>query len=72
MTILNGMHYGSCYTVAISQKDGRLSRIELSGKANERVAKIVDSLKLTHGNADDATKAIKLTMIKAGEYRGEK
>lgn len=73
VTRLQGQtHFGS-YVVGIFVEDGRISKVEINGHPHKDVTAICETIgksktKLTA----DSIKAIKITMAKHMEYKGEK
>lgn len=73
VTRLQGQtHFGS-YVVGIFVENGRVSKIEINGHPHKKVAEICETIEKSKTKLfADSIKAIKITMAKHLEYKGEK
>lgn len=73
VTRLQGQtHFGS-YIVGIFVENGRVNKIEISGRPHKEVTEICNAIANSKTKlVDDSIKAIKFTMTKHFEYKGEK
>lgn len=71
VTRLNGMSFGNSYVVSVFVSEGRVDRIDVSGKPNASVLDACRYFARIHATLhEEAIKAIKNIMIDHLEYRG--